>query len=51
MPQYDAILPEPAHLVLFIILQVAFEPFDVTVAFEGQDMGAMRSQHLTVPLR
>jgi hypothetical protein len=34
----DAVLPEPAHLVLLVILKVALEPFDVAVAFEGQDM-------------
>src|SRR5882762_5292232 len=34
----DGILPEPAHLVFFIILEIAFEPFDMAVTFEGQDM-------------
>ncbi len=27
-----------AHLVLFIILEVTFEPFDMAVAFESEDM-------------
>ena len=35
----DGILAEPAHLVLLVILEVAFEPFDMAVAFEGQDVG------------
>src|SRR5262249_25511248 len=34
----DAVLAEPAHFVLFIILEVAFKPFDMAVAFEGQDV-------------
>ncbi len=34
----DRVLAEPAHLVLFIILEVALEPFDVAVALERQDM-------------
>ena len=32
------VLAEPAHLVLFVILEIAFEPFDMAVAFEGQDV-------------
>src|SRR5438132_1137090 len=35
----DRVLAEPAHLVFFVILEVAFEPFDMAVALEGQDMG------------
>src|SRR5712664_93788 len=35
----DGILPQPAHLVFFIILEIAFEPFDMAVAFEGKDVG------------
>jgi hypothetical protein len=31
----DGILPQPSHPVLFIILEIAFEPFDVAVALEG----------------
>jgi hypothetical protein len=34
----DGILPQPAHLVFFVVLEIAFEPFDVAIAFEGQDM-------------
>ena len=34
----DAVLTEPAHLVLLVILEVALEPFDVAVAFEGEDV-------------
>ena len=34
----DAVLPEAAHLVFLIVLEVAFEPFDMAVAFEGQDV-------------
>ena len=34
----DGILPEPFHFVLFVILEVAFEPFDMAVALERQDM-------------
>src|ERR1700730_8155983 len=29
---------EPSHLVLLVILEIAFEPFDATVAFEGQNV-------------
>src|ERR1700741_3864878 len=35
----DGILAEPPHLVLFVILEVAFEPFDMAVAFESQHVG------------
>src|SRR6478736_5390094 len=35
----DAVLAETAHLVLLVVLEVAFEPFDVALAFEGQDVG------------
>src|ERR1700761_3177203 len=35
----NRVLSEPTHLVLFIILEVALEPFDMAVALEGQDMG------------
>ena len=31
--------PEPALLVFFVVLEVAFEPFDMAVAFEGEDVG------------
>jgi hypothetical protein len=34
----DAVLPQPAHLVLLVILEIALEPFDVTVAFEGENV-------------
>src|SRR3954471_3151787 len=34
----DAVLPQPAHLVLFIVLEIALEPFDMAVALERQDM-------------
>src|SRR4051812_40157227 len=35
----DAVLAETAHLVLFVVLEVAFEPFDMALAFEGEDVG------------
>src|SRR3974390_305537 len=35
----DRIDAEPAHLVFLVILEVAFEPFDMAVALEGQDVG------------
>src|SRR3569833_701193 len=35
----DAVLAEPAHLVLLIILEITFKPFDMAVPFEGQHMG------------
>lgn len=28
----------PAHLVLLVVLEVALEPFDMAVVFEGEDM-------------
>ena len=31
--------PHAAALVLFVGLEIAFEPFDVAVAFEGEDVG------------
>src|SRR6185437_14869843 len=35
----DGVLAEPAHLIPFIVLEIALEPFDMAVAFEGQDVG------------
>ena len=35
----DRILPQPSHLVLFVILEIAFEPFDMAVVLEGQHVG------------
>src|SRR5262249_39861440 len=35
----DGVDAEPPHLVFLIILEVSFEPFDMAVAFEGQDVG------------
>src|SRR6516162_10202949 len=35
----DRVVAEAAHLVLLVVLEVAFEPFDVAVAFEGQNVG------------
>src|SRR5450756_982899 len=35
----DGILPQPAHLVLLVILEIAFEPFDMAVALEGEHVG------------
>ncbi len=32
-------LPQPAHLVGLVVLEVALEPFDVAVALEGEDVG------------
>src|ERR1700680_2478714 len=34
----DRILPQPPHLVLLIVLEIAFEPFDMAVALEREDM-------------
>src|SRR5882724_9683605 len=34
----DAVLPEAAHLVFFVVLEIALEPFDMALAFEGEDM-------------
>ena len=34
----DAVLAEPAHLVLLIVLEIALEPFNMAVAFEGEDV-------------
>jgi hypothetical protein len=34
----DAVLAQPSHLVLLVILEIALEPFDVAVALEGQDV-------------
>src|ERR1700691_1682382 len=34
----DGILAEAAHLVFFVILEIAFEPFDMAVPFERQNM-------------
>ena len=36
----NRIWPQTPHLVFFISLEVAFEPFDMGVALEGQNMGA-----------
>src|SRR6201996_3904045 len=36
----DGVLAEPAHLVFFVVLEIALEPFDMAVAFEGQDVGS-----------
>src|SRR4029079_6101349 len=35
----DAVLAEPAHLVLFVILKVDLEPFDLAVGFAGWHLG------------
>src|ERR1700709_1572188 len=35
----DGILPQPSHLVLFVILEIAFEPFDMAVVLEGEHVG------------
>src|ERR1700722_16665168 len=35
----DRIGPEPAHLVLLVILEVTLEPLDVTLAFESENVG------------
>ena len=37
--RHDGVVAEAAHLVLLIVLEVTLEPFDVAVAFEGQDVG------------
>src|SRR4051794_19481126 len=34
----DAVLTQPSHLVLLVILKIAFEPFDMTVVLEGEDV-------------
>jgi hypothetical protein len=36
--RHDGVLAEPPHLVLLVILEIALEPFDMAVAFEGQDV-------------
>ena len=35
----DRIRPQPSHLVGFVVLEIALEPFDVAAAFEGEDVG------------
>src|SRR5215469_13241675 len=35
----DRIGAEPAHLVLLVVLEIALEPFDVTVALEREYVG------------
>src|SRR3954471_4318774 len=35
----DGVLSQPAHLVLFIVLEIALEPLDVAFALERQHMG------------
>ena len=37
--RHHRILAEPAFLVVFIVLEIALEPFDMAVAFEGQHVG------------
>src|SRR5258708_4122737 len=37
--RHDRILAEAAHLVLLVVLEIPFEPFDTAVAFEGQNVG------------
>ena len=36
----DAVGPKPAHFVRLISLKIPLEPFDMGVAFKGQDVGA-----------
>jgi hypothetical protein len=36
----SASTPEPALLVLLVVLEVALEPLDMGVALEGEDVGA-----------
>src|SRR5262245_26339146 len=35
----DCLYTEPPHLVFLVVLEIAFEPFDMAVAFEGEDVG------------
>jgi len=35
----DRVRAQPPHLVLLVVLEVALEPLDVTVALEGEDVG------------
>src|SRR6516162_7368069 len=35
----DGFYAEPPHLVFLVVLEIAFEPFDMAVAFEGEDVG------------
>lgn len=35
----DRVRAEPLYLVLFVVLEIALEPFDMAVAFEGQHVG------------
>ncbi len=34
----DAVGAEAAHLVLLVVLEVALEPLDMALAFEGEDV-------------
>ena len=34
----DRVDAKPAHFVFFVVLEIAFEPFDVALALEGKDM-------------
>ncbi len=36
--RFDGLIAEPALLVLFVVGEVAFEPFDVAVALEGENV-------------
>ena len=36
--RFDRLIAEPALLVFLVVGKVAFEPFDVTVALEGQNV-------------
>src|SRR5690349_3457889 len=47
--RHHAVFAEPPLLVFLVVLEVAFEPFDVAVAFEGEDMrGEAVEEHAVV---
>ena len=45
----DRFRAESAFLVVFVVFEVAFEPFDVAVAFEGEDVGGDAVEEPAVP--
>ena len=44
----DAVLAEPSHLVLFVVLEIALEPFDMAFDLEGEDMRGDAVEELAV---
>src|SRR5579863_2108147 len=35
----DGVCAQPPHFVFLVVLEIALEPFDIAVAFEGEDVG------------